>query len=384
MTGSSATTSTLAQTPLHGWHAAHGGRMVDFAGWSMPVQYSSIVTEHVATRTNVGLFDTSHMGRLRLDGRDAAKLIDRIVTRRVTDLPPGKARYALITNYQGRIMDDVLVYHLRDAGGGSYYLLVVNAGNRIRIFNWIDGYLDPKLDARQTDISSLWAMIAVQGPKAMGLVAQLAPSLDVGALKYYSAQEAQLQLGPGRELGAVVSRTGYTGEDGCELFVGSGAAVAVWEWLVARGAVAAGLGARDTLRLEAGMPLYGHELSEKIEPYEAGLGFAVDLEGRSFPGCEVLAYLVHATPARRRVGLEMDGKRVPREGYAVSAAGEKVGAVTSGTFSPTFSRPLAMAYVRENASAIGTPLEVDIRGQAEPARVVKLPFYRRPAPGSNA
>ncbi|HEV7223394.1 MAG TPA: glycine cleavage system aminomethyltransferase GcvT [Pirellulales bacterium] len=364
-------TEMLARTPLHDWHASHGGRMVDFAGWSMPVQYSSIIAEHRATRAAAGLFDISHMGRLRFDGAEAADFLDRLVTRRTSDLKPGRIRYALVTNDAGGILDDVLVYHLRDAAERSYFLLVVNAGNRLKILDWLRPRLAEAVEVHLTDVTRDWAMLAVQGPRALEF-AQPLIDVELDAMKYYAGREA-LVAGHG----GIVSRTGYTGEDGCELIVGAQAAAGIWEKLAAAGATPAGLGCRDTLRLEAAMPLYGHELSEQINPYQAGLGFAVDLEGREFTGRDALAAIAPRADLPRRVGLELAGKRAPREGFPVLFQERTVGEVTSGSFSPTLDRPIAMAYVEPVASAPGTELAVDIRGREEPAHVVKLPFYER-------
>lgn len=378
--------STLARTPLADWHAAHGGRLVDFTGWLMPVQYSSIVAEHTATRTAAGLFDISHMGRLRFNARDAAgrgavEFLDRLVTRRVRDQQPGQVRYALVTNDAGGILDDVLVYHLVDAAGGSYYLLVVNAGNRLKILDWLAPRLAAAPDVRMTDCTESWAMLAVQGPAALEIAAPLVEA-PLDKLGYYTAVETRI-LGHG----GIASRTGYTGEDGCELIVGAAAAAELWQRLVEvggpRGLVPCGLGARDTLRLEAAMPLYGHELSESIQPFQAGLGFAVHLD-HEFPGRDALARAKADAAAPRRVGLQLAGKRVPREGYPILAGTRPVGHVTSGTFSPTFQRPLAMGYVEPACSAPGSELVIDIRGHQEPAVVVPLPFYRRPSKGSAA
>ena len=368
-------TVTLAQTPLHGWHAAHGGRLVEFAGWSMPVQYGSIVAEHQATRKAASLFDVSHMGRLRFEGSDAASFLDRLVTRRVDDLRSGQIRYALVTNDHGGIRDDVLVYHLAERSGGSYYAMVVNASNREKIVAWIHEKIC-ELDVQCTDMTHELAMIAVQGPLAQGLLQSMV-DIDLSALGYYCGSEALIHEHPG-----IVSRTGYTGEDGFELMLPAEAAETVWIALIEQGSgqgvMAAGLGARDTLRLEAAMPLYGHELSEDITPTQAGLNFAVNLEGREFPGRNVLARMKAAPPEWKRVGLELTGKRVPREHYPVVMAGQPIGEVTSGTFSPTLDRPIAMAYVRPTV-ALGAEVHVDIRGKLEPAQVVKLPFYRRKA-----
>jgi aminomethyltransferase len=370
--------STLAKTPLHGWHAAHGGRMVDFAGWSMPVQYSSIVAEHTATRTAAGMFDVSHMGRLKFSGGDAALFLDSLVTRRVADMPAGQVRYALVTNETGGILDDVLVYHLPKAWDGANHLMVVNASNREKIVDWIGQLIGDHADVRCTDATIETAMIAVQGPLAVSLV-QPHVDGDLKEMKYYHAAELQIDGQRG-----IVSRTGYTGEDGFELIVAAETAQRIWERLIgdgkSRGVMAAGLGARDTLRLEAAMPLYGHELNEETNPLEAGLGFAVNLEGRSFSGSDALAKVKRDKPQRVRVGLEVNGKRAAREHYAIfagGAGGKQIGEVTSGTFSPTLQKPIAMGYVPPGFSAVGTEVLVDIRGTREPARVVKLPFYKR-------
>jgi aminomethyltransferase len=383
-------TSTLAQTPLHDWHAAHGGRMVDFAGWSMPVQYSSIVAEHTATRTAAGLFDVSHMGRLRFFGSGVAEFLDSLVTRRVVDMPAGQVRYSLVTNESGGILDDVLVYHVPQADGGAYHFMVVNASNREKIVAWIQHWLDEQhCDVRCNDVTHETAMIAVQGPLALKL---LQPHEDgqLAALKYYHAVEMNVD-----GTRAIVSRTGYTGEDGCELMLCAANALEIWETLLAegksQGVTAAGLGARDTLRLEAAMPLYGHELNEETNPLEAGLGFAVNLEGRQFPGSEALANVKKEKPQRTRIGLELASKRVPREHYAIFAgiaggnssdggnqsSGQPIGEITSGTFSPTLQKPIAMGYVPPQFAQPGTELSIDIRGARESARVVKLPFYKR-------
>jgi aminomethyltransferase len=372
--------TTLAQTPLFDWHASHGGRMVDFAGWSMPVQYSSIVTEHDATRTAVGLFDVSHMARFRFEGpsADAAEtteFFEGLLTRRVADMQPGQIRYSLVTNDVGYALDDVLLYLLADSSGRRFHVLVVNASNREKIAAWIRKRLPPALRIKFTDLTTTTGMIAVQGPRAIELAAPLVEH-DLSAMKYYTGAVTKVA-----DHEAIVSRTGYTGEDGCELILPAAATRSVWETLLDRGtqlgAIAAGLGARDTLRLEAAMPLYGHELSEEIDPLEAGLSFAVQLDGRRFPGRDVIASRKNELK-RRRIGLELGGKRAARQGHAILQGGEVVGEVTSGTFSPTLQKPIAMGFVRPEAAPVGTELTIDIRGQHEPARVVTLPFYRRP------
>lgn len=366
---------SLAHTPLYDWHAAHGARLVDFAGWSMPIQYTSIVTEHQATRTAVGLFDVSHMGRFDFRGPDAGRFLDSLVTRSVLDMPAGKIRYGLVTNEQGGILDDILVYHLSDKSG-PYYQLVVNASNRHKLLAWFGESL-PSFDVRLEDRTTETAMIAVQGPRALELLKpQL--SVDLAGMKYYTAK-----FGTACGKPALISRTGYTGEDGCELIVAAEKGLAVWETLLSAGeplgATAAGLGARDTLRLEAAMPLYGHELNEQIDPIQAGLEFAVNLQDRTFPGSSAVEEFARRESHPVRIGLKLEAKRVPREGYAVvdPSSGSIVGEVSSGTFSPTLSQPIAMAYVPPQYAKVGTPLAIDIRGTHEPAVVVSLPFYQR-------
>lgn len=348
--------------------------MVDFGGWSMPVQFTSIVEEHAATRRSVGIFDISHMGRLRFTGPGALELLDRMVTRRVARLKPGRVRYALVTNQQGGILDDVLVYHLLEPDGQSRVLMVVNASNREKIVRWIEQQRGDD-DTALVDLTRETAMIAVQGPAAIELVAPML-NVDIAGMKYYSGAIAQLD---GNDV--VVSRTGYTGEDGCELWVAAERALDVWQRLLDAGRGVnvrpVGLGARDTLRLEAAMPLYGHELSEEIHPFQAGLAFAVRLDEHEFIGRGALAAAKQDTTSPVRVGLSLEGRRVPRQHYPLFSGEEAVGEVTSGTFSPTLQRPIAMAYVSPEKRAAGTVLEVDVRGRRVPATVVDLPFYTR-------
>ncbi len=349
--------------------------MVDFAGWSMPVQYESIIAEHVATRERVTLFDVSHMGRFRFDGDSAAEFLDSLVSRRITNLKPNQIRYGLLLNESAGILDDVLVYYLLDEEGSPYHRMVVNAGNRDKILNWIRPRLAEWPQVRFTDETLESTMIAIQGPQAIGLADALC-DFPISSLGYYTGKS-------GRFAGhvAMVSRTGYTGEDGCEIIARSDAATFIWEQLMKAGAEQqirpAGLGARDTLRLEAAMPLYGHELNESINPYQAGLNFAVHLKDRQFVGREALVRLREDATLPVRVGLKLDGKRVPRENYPVYSGDQLVGNVTSGTFAPTLDCPIAMAYVNTTVASAGTSLNVDIRGKQYPATVVDLPFYQR-------
>lgn len=368
-------TSTLRKTPLHSWHAAHRGRLVDFAGWEMPVQYSSIVEEHVATRSAVGLFDISHMGRLQFDGAQALSFLDRLLTRRVANMKPGQIRYSLVTNEQGGILDDVLVYLLRELDGAPRVMMVVNASNREKIVAWLLQHMQSSDGVTLRDLTLETAMIAVQGPAAIDLVAPLT-DIDVRGLKYYTGA-----VGHFGATEVVLSRTGYTGEDGCELMVPAAKALEIWEQILQAGAAVGakpvGLAARDTLRLEAGMPLYGHELSEQIDPLQAGLNFAVQLEQREFLGRAAIVQGQADSTRRRRVGLVLSDRRVPREHYPILNAEQTVGEVTSGTFSPTLDRPIAMAYVDPAVAAAGQTLQVDIRGRTAAAEVVPLPFYTR-------
>jgi aminomethyltransferase len=368
-------TSPLDHTPLFAWHTEHGGRLVPFAGWAMPVQYTSIVSEHRATRTAVGLFDVSHMARFHFRGPGAARLLDRLVTRRVVNLPIGRICYALVTNEQGGILDDVLVYHLASTSGPDYYQLVVNASNRDKIWSWIEKHRLPTDDAEVVDTTRDTAMLAVQGPRAGELLRPLMTG-DPLALKYYSGAETKVL---GRD--ALVSRTGYTGEDGWEVVVPAAAAIDVWQGLLERGqafgATAAGLGCRDTLRLEAAMPLYGHELGEAINPFQAGLPFAVEFEDHDFIGRAALEQLRGNESLPRRVGWEVVGQRPAREGNTVLFEGRPVGSVTSGTLAPTVGRPIAMGYVEPALAVEGKEMSIDIRGNQASARIVKLPFYRR-------
>jgi aminomethyltransferase len=366
-------TPELLRTPLHDWHVQHGGRMVDFAGWSMPVQYKSIAEEHQATRNAVGVFDISHMGRLQFHGEGALSFLDSVVTRRVVDLKPNQVRYSLVCNQQGGILDDVLVY------GGSPpripAFMVVNASNREKIVAWLKERLPSSLSLSDETLRT--SMIAVQGPKSIGLIPHFVETASpITGMRYYTSANCTFN---GFE--ALISRTGYTGEDGVEIICDANHSNSIWNTIVAAiepvAGAACGLGARDTLRLEAAMPLYGHELSESINPIQAGLEFAVNLSGREFIGSEALERFAADRTQPVRVGLQVEGKRVPRQGCPVLQGNEIVGEVTSGTFSPTFERAIAMAYVRPTAQAIGTRLAVDIRGTQHAATVVPLPFYER-------
>ncbi len=343
--------------------------MVDFAGWDMPVQYSAIVPEHHAVRRAAGLFDIAHMGRLMFTGPDAAKFLNYLVTNDVASLEVGQIKYALMTNEQGGILDDVLVYRLADR-----LMLVVNASNRLKILASIAQH-QTGFNVTVQDQTAEQFMLALQGPLALSILQPLV-DVDLAQIKYYFGTPANL-LGQA----GFVSRTGYTGEDGFEVIVHAAHALTLWEALFAagtpQGLLPAGLGCRDTLRLEAGMPLYGHELNETIDPLTAGLAFGVRLDAGEFVGRAALVAAKDNAHRLRRVGLELCGKRIAREGALVFAGEQQVGRVTSGTFSPTLEKSIAMAYVPAAHAAAGTALAIEIRGQRESANVVKLPFYKR-------
>lgn len=365
-------TVELLKTPLYDWHKAHRGRLVEFGGWAMPVQYSSIVEEHQAVRQRVGLFDISHMGRLSFNGPDALAWLQRVTTNDVARLAPGRIQYSLICDDEGGILDDVLVYHLTE---GDAYGLVCNASNRLRVVEQFEQNRG-SFNATMADSTFDTAMIAIQGPAALLTLQELFEGPPLAEQGYYSHTSGQV-LGTR----ASASRTGYTGEDGFELIVHRDVAEAAWLELLEcglnRGIRPCGLGARDTLRFEAAMPLYGHELSESVNPFAAGLAPFVKLDKGDFVGRDALARLKDA-PGAARIGLKLPGRKIARQGCGVLQKDTLIGTVTSGTFAPTLQQSLAMALVTPEAPPVGTELVVEIRGHREPAEVVELPFYRRP------
>ena len=360
--------------------------MVPFAGYEMPIHYNpsdtaakdrpgGIVAEHQTCRTRAALFDVSHMGRLRFEGDDASAFLDQVLTRRVSDLPVGGVRYSMICNAEGGVLDDVLISNVETPSQKQFYLLVVNASNRQRILRWLEPHLADFPTVTMSDRTELTAMIAVQGPLAVDVCKRLF-QFDPSRLKNYQARITDQFKKP-----VIVSRTGYTGEDGLELIVRAEEATRVWENVLLAGRdagfTAAGLGARDTLRMEAAMPLYGHELDETVDPYSAGLGFAVNLDGRSFIGDEALRQIKDGGPRRLRIGLLPEGRRPARQGCPVlDHDGNTVGEITSGGPSPTLGVPIAMAMV-DATHAKHAQFQIDIRGRTTPARLSKLPFYRR-------
>ncbi|MFF4983204.1 glycine cleavage system aminomethyltransferase GcvT [Streptomyces sp. NPDC001046] len=368
-------TGELRHTALDALHRSLGATMTDFAGWDMPLRYGSERDEHLAVRTKAGLFDLSHMGEITVTGPQAAALLDHALVGNIGGVKPGRARYTMICRADGGILDDLIVYRL----GETEYMVVANASNAQVVLDALTERA-AGFDAEVRDDRDAYALIAVQGPESPGILASLTDA-DLDGLKYYAGLPGTVAGVP-----ALIARTGYTGEDGFELFVKPEHAVELWQALTkageGAGLVPCGLSCRDTLRLEAGMPLYGHELTTALTPFDAGLGRVVKFEKESdFVGREALreaAARAEQNPPRVLVGLVAEGRRVPRAGYAVVSGGEVIGEVTSGAPSPTLGKPIAMAYVDAAHAAPGTPgVGVDIRGSHEPYEVVALPFYKR-------
>jgi aminomethyltransferase len=366
------------RTPLTHVHEQLGAALTDFAGWLMPLRYGSETAEHNAVRTAAGMFDLSHMGEIAVTGAAAAAALDYAVVGEPSALKPGKARYTMICAEDGGVLDDLIVYRLGDAD----FLVVANAANTAVVLDALTERA-ADFDAAVTDRTSDYALIALQGPRAAGILGPLTDA-ELGEVKYYASYPATVAGKP-----VLLARTGYTGEDGFELFASPADAESLWASLSVAGSgdglIPAGLAARDTLRLEAGMPLYGNELGPDITPYDAGLGRVVRLEkSADFVGRAALTARAAAPAERQLVGLTSQSRRVPRHGYSVLWNGEPCGSVTSGAPSPTLGVPIAMAYVRPDVVAAATQgaaggLEVDVRGRAEPATLVELPFYRRQA-----
>jgi aminomethyltransferase len=367
-------TQELRTTPFRSYHLEHGAKMVNFAGWEMPLTYGSILEEHHQVRMSGGLFDVSHMGRLRFKGKDACRLLDRLCTRQIYGMSVGQIRYSLVCNEAGGCRDDVLVY----CEGDTNFLMVCNGANREKICEHIESNRG-EFVCKVKDETESTAMIALQGPKVMELLSNF--SSEIPTLKRYRFTTKNLLIAK-----ILISRTGYTGEDGVEIILPKGFAQKAVDMMMKHVKdedviQPAGLGARDSLRLEAGMPLYGHELDEETDPLSAGLSFAVKLEkgvgdneAERFIGQEALQHIATHGSGKKLVGLTLDGRRSPRQGMSILENGCEIGAVTSGCFSPTFEYPIAMGYV--SSDFVGTTLEVDFGKQSLPATVVPLPFYK--------
>jgi aminomethyltransferase len=371
VTGAETLDTGVHETPLRDLHEALGAKLIEFGGWRMPLQYRGILEEHRAVRERAGLFDLSHMGELFVEGGDAGRALAHALVTNPPALKLGRAHYSMICAADGGIIDDLIVYRLAE----ERFLVVANAANA----NVVSDSLVERLagfKAVLDDRSLAMALCAVQGPRSIEIVARLT-DVDLSSLRYYAIAEGTVA-----GIRALVARTGYTGEDGFEIFVDNGRAGELWEALLRVGEDAGiapiGLGARDTLRLEAGMPLYGNELDRETNPYEAGQGRIVKLDKPDdFVGRTALEEVERDGPKRRLVGLVMQGRGIARHGYPIHAGDQRTGTVTSGTHSPTIGKAIAMGYVAPAHAEPGTILDVEIREQRVPAEVVPLPFYRR-------
>ena len=366
-----ATEAPLRKTPLNARHRATGAKMVPFGGWDMPVEYSGIVAEHTAVRERAGLFDVSHMGEIEIAGRDALAAVQRISSNDASKLQVGQAQYSGLMTPLGTFVDDLLVYRLAP----SHYLLVVNAGNIEKDYAYIAEQIKPAGDAVAVDASSRYALLALQGPKALEVLQPLTGA-DIASLKYYWFTHGEVA-----SVRATISRTGYTGEDGFEVFVPPQSADRVWQAILDSGrnagVVPCGLGARDTLRLEAAMRLYGNDIDDTTTALEADLNWIVGWKKDDFVGAPALREQKAAGVSRRIVGFEMVDRGIARHGHDVYVGDTKAGVVTSGTQTPFLKKAIGMAYVPVEHTAPGAEFDVDIRGRRTRARVVPMPFYKR-------
>lgn len=373
----------MRQTTLHDWHLSAGARMTEFSGWDMPVLYpTGPREEHMRVRSAAGLFDIDHMGRFLVTGPGSLGFLQSVQTWDVSRIKPGRAHYSLLPNGAGGIVDDIFIYRFKDgdripglAGGENRWLVVVNAGNREKDFAWLSARVPSS--ASLSDVSGATCMAALQGPAASSILQKIAGA-DLGAVSHH-----RIIVCPLAGVDSILCTSGYTGEPGFEVMIPVEHALEVWKKILDAGSsdglIPCGLAARDTLRAEACLPLYGHEITEDTDPFSAGLDkAAVALEGHDFTGRAALAVLAARPPARRLVGLEMEKPAVPRQGYPIASGGRSVGAVTTGLFSPSTGRYLAMGYVEAALSSVGAPVEVVVRDEPKPARIVERPFYRSP------
>ena len=371
-------TDSNKRTPLYDSHISAGARMVPFGGWDMPVQYSGIISEVESVRTKVGIFDVSHMGRVYISGPSATEFLDWMLTGSASNLRIGRARYCMICNRDGGVIDDTIFYKLEEQN----YLLIPNAGNRDAVVDWFNKWNDEKFGnaCHISDTTLDTGLLAVQGPDAVSLIDELftlGDGVHPSSLRVFSSGEGTWKTGTLEGKSFFMGRTGYTGEDGFEVVVDKAMLTDAWDQLVNSGAVPAGLGARDVLRLEAGLPLHGHEIDEDTTPIEAGLNRFVKQSG-GFIGSEVLHNQIEQGIEKKLIGLQLMGRSAPRVGYSISFEGEEIGHVTSGSYSPTLDKSIAMGYVLERYSKIGQRLQIDIRGRMTDTEVVGLPFYSRP------
>jgi len=367
----------LKKTPLYPCHLKYGGRIIDFAGWALPVQFTSIIQEHRAVRSAAGLFDVSDMGELEVTGDEALALLQYTVSADLARIGPGRVAYSPMCNHEGGVVDDILIYAL----SRGRFLAVVNAANIEKDFRWMEALARRYPRAQVRNRSDEIAQLALQGPRSLAILQPLTP-VNLGGMGYYRSIE---QVDVAGIRCSILSRTGYTGEDGFELYCEPGDAPSLWEALLeagrAHGLAPAGLGCRDTLRLEAGMPLYGQELDDRRSPIEAGLDRFVALGKGPFVGREALVRQREQGRSLALVGLEMVERGVPRTGYPILRSGEEIGYVTSGTYAPALDRHIGMGYVPPEFAAPGTAIDVKIRDRLVAARIVRLPFYRREEEG---
>jgi len=366
-----ATAAPLKKTPLNDRHRASGAKMVPFGGWDMPVEYSGIVQEHMAVRTRAGLFDVSHMGEIEIGGKDALAAVQRISSNDASKLQVGQAQYSGLLTPQGTFVDDLLVYRL----GPAHFMLVVNAGNIEKDYAWIVEHIKPAGDAVAVNASSRYALLAVQGPEAVGIVQSLT-GVELAGMKYYWFCHGEVA-----GVLATISRTGYTGEDGFEIFIPPKQADKVWQAIIAAGSdaglIPCGLGASDTLRLEAGMRLHGNDIDDTTTAVEADLNWTVGWKKDDFIGASVLREQKAGGTKRKIAGFKMLDRGIARHGYDAYVGDAKAGIVTSGTQTPFLKKAIGMAYLPAEHTAPGAEFDVDIRGRRTRARVVPMPFYKR-------
>ena len=358
---------SLKRTSLFDSHVSSGGRMVPFAGWEMPVQYSGILDEARAVRSRAGVFDVSHMGRVETRGRGAGAFLGRVLSFDAPGMRRGRGRYGVICDRGGGIIDDCITYRL----GAERFLLVPNASNLEAVLRWLARWAPGAGEVQIEDTTPATAMLAVQGPQAVEILGEMAVD-DLTAIRPFRCVEAELSGSA-----ALMARTGYTGEDGFELMLTAGAAPEIWERLVERGVTPCGLGARDVLRLEAGLPLHGNDIDLSTNPEEAGLGRFVDPDREGYVAGEALRRIRCAGQSRLLVGFFMVGRGIARHGYAILDGSEKIGHVTSGSYSPTLDRNIGLGYVPDRVSTPGSRFQIDVRGRMVEAEVTTLPFYSR-------
>ncbi len=358
-------TETLRESPLHLEHKALGGRLVPFAGYAMPVRYEGVVQEHTAVRERVGIFDVSHMGELLLSGPKAVEVVDSLITNSLAPLKPGRALYTVCCNEQGTILDDLIVYRLPE----DRVLVICNASNRAKIVGHFRKHAEGHCEFE--DISDDHALIAVQGPEAAKLLHSLGAERSA-TIKSFRVKKDRLL-----DRKVKIARTGYTGEDGFEILCSNECAPPIWRALVEGGATPCGLGARDTLRLEARLSLYGNEITEETNPYEAGLGWVVKLDKGDFVGRDALQKIKAEGTTRKLIGFEMKARGIARHGHAILIGDDVVGEVTSGSPAPTVGKNIGLGYVPKESASVGTEIIIDIRGKKVPAEIIKTPFYKR-------